>query len=476
MGATQACQVKGTAAKAAREVLRSEAVDDRKVFESTGKRARLTPRVRAAIRDLPAEVLEETGWLNKCGTFGVASAGYWWGRAGAAVVRLTHYLLGLENMIWAILFSDDEWLTGRTARFEVGLMLHMFVLAVIDAPLAWHKVGGGVQSEWVGYFLDVGRFEIGISESRAAWAARWLEDKAREKAVRLGEMREGLGRLQFIAGPLEHLRPFLGPLYAWSCAGPRYAKPRMPPMILLIIHFLAEEIRRRRMSSCAAKRNDLGEVFRLDAKAEGEEVAIGGWRVSGKGSTFDAPWFAVRLNRRNAPWAFSRGEAFRTIASLELLGILVSVMVLLPDDAMRAETLGTVSLTCGTDNQGNSYLLDKLMTTKYPLGVVLMELAVQVGLRNAVLRANWLPRLQNEEADALTNSDFRHFDPNKRIDVDLGTLDFKILSKLFAVGDEYVEELAKLKEKDKLRRETSNAEAGQPKRRKSDALRERDPW
>ena len=55
-------------------------------------------------------------------------------------------------------------------------------------------------------------------------------------------------------------------------------------------------------------------------------------------------------------------------------------------------------------------------------------------------------------------------------------MDFKILNKLFAVGDEYVDELAKLKEKDKLRRETSSAEAGQPKRRKSDALRERDPW
>ena len=177
-----------------------------------------------------------------------------------------------------------------------------------------------------------------------------------------------------------------------------------------------------------------------------------------------------------APWAFARGEAFRTIASLELLGILVSVMVLLPDDEMRAETLGTVSLTCGTDNQGNSYLLDKLMTSKSPLGVVLMELAVQVGLRNAVLRANWLPRLQNEEADALTNSDFRHFDSSKRIHVDLDSLDFKILNKLFAVGDEYVEELAKLKEKDKLRRLSSNAEAGRPKRRKSDALRERDPW
>ena len=44
------------------------------------------------------------------------------------------------------------------------------------------------------------------------------------------------------------------------------------------------------------------------------------------------------------------------------------------------------------------------------------------------------------------------------------------------VGDQYVEEFAKLKEKDKLRRKASNAEAGQPKRRKSDALSERDPW
>ena len=217
-------------------------------------------------------------------------------------------------------------------------------------------------------------------------------------------------------------------------------------MVLLIIHFLAEGIRRRRMSSCAAKRSDLGEVFRLDTKAEGEEVAIGGWRTSGGGKTADAPWFAVRLNRRNAPWAFARGEAFRTIASLELLGILVSVMVLLPDDEMRAESLGTVSLTCGTDNQGNSYLLDKLMTTKYPLGVVLMELACQAGRKRAALRARWIPRLQNEEADALTNSEFHHFRPENRIEVDLGKLGFVVMDELIAEGENYLSELAELKE------------------------------
>ena len=72
-------------------------------------------------------------------------------------------------------------------------------------------------------------------------------------------------------------------------------------------------------------------------------------------------------------------------------------MVLMPNDDEASESLGSISLTCGTDNLGNSFLLDKLLTTKYPLGVVLMELAVQLGMRNAVLRANRLPRLQNEE-------------------------------------------------------------------------------
>ena len=79
------------------------------------------------------------------------------------------------------------------------------------------------------------------------------------------------------------------------------------------------------MSSCPSKAKQLGEIFRLDTKADGEQVAIGGWRVKGSGSASDASWFAVKFNRRNAPWAFTRGEAFRTIASLELLGVLVSV-------------------------------------------------------------------------------------------------------------------------------------------------------
>ena len=73
--------------------------------------------------------------------------------------------------------------------------MHLLVLVTVGAPLAWHKLHGGVECEWVGYLLDVGRFQVGISASRAAWAVRWLSDKVRERRVKLGEMKEGLGRL-----------------------------------------------------------------------------------------------------------------------------------------------------------------------------------------------------------------------------------------------------------------------------------------
>ena len=46
---------------------------------------------------------------------------------------------------------------------------------------------------------------------RASWAAGWLEDRANEGAVRLGELREALGGLKFAAGPMEFIRPFPGP-------------------------------------------------------------------------------------------------------------------------------------------------------------------------------------------------------------------------------------------------------------------------
>ena len=85
-----------------------------------------------------------------------------------------------------------------------------------------------------------------------------------------------------------------------------------------------------------------------------------------------------------------------------------------------------------------------------------MELAVQLGLKGATLRAEWLPRLQNEEADALTNFDFRHFDLNNRIEVKLEQLEFGVMNGLFQVGEDYLAKLELEKQRKKVQPAIAN--------------------
>ena len=200
-----------------------------------------------------------------------------------------------------------------------------------------------------------------------------------------------------MAGPVEYIRPFLGPIYAWASIGGRFAKPRLPTVILLIMGFIAKELQHGHMMPCAAPSEDLGEMFRMDAQTEGDKIVIGGWRVRGEGRTQDAEWFSLTLTRATAPWAYARGEPFQIIAALELLGTLVSLVVLVPAIQRRGGASGLVSLSCFTDNQGNDYLLVRMMTTRYPLGVILMELAHQMKRRHMLLGARWLPRLQIQD-------------------------------------------------------------------------------
>ena len=75
-----------------------------------------------------------------------------------------------------------------------------------------------LETEWIGYRLDVQPLTVGISKARVRWVMSWIEKIITDRHVLVSTFREGLGRLGFVEGPLEQLRPFLGPMYAWSSA------------------------------------------------------------------------------------------------------------------------------------------------------------------------------------------------------------------------------------------------------------------
>ena len=80
--------------------------------------------------------------------------------------------------------------------------------------------------------------------------------------------------------------------------------------------------------------------------------------------------YALEFTKEDIPWAFARGDLFRSVASLELLATLLCIMVCDPRQACL--TRGVLSLTVGG-------------ATKFPLYLILSELAVQIRKRNFVL-------------------------------------------------------------------------------------------
>ena len=159
------------------------------------------------------------------------------------------------------------------------------------------------------------------------------------------------------------------------------------------------------------------------------------------------------------------------IAALELLASLLGLMLLVPDVASDESLVGSVGFAASTDNQGNSRLVEKHMTTKLPLSLVLLELSTQLQERNMVLDIRWLRRDANQPADDLTNSEFSNFNPALRIPVTWKELEFKVLHTLSEQASSFAEQLGELKRKRKEGPEVTASFTAKGKK-----LRERDPW
>ena len=132
-----------------------------------------------------------------------------------------------------------------------------------------------------------------------------------------------------------------------------------------------------------------------------------------------------------------------------------------------------MSLSASTDNLGNTYVLNHFMSCKYPLSIVVMELAVQLKKLGLEMDLKWIPRGQNSEADSLTNSEFMGFDTSKRITVEFEDMKFDVMDKLMAKAADLDEEI-------KLAKSSKEAKSDRPAesmhKRKRGQTRWEDPW
>ena len=279
-----------------------------------------------------------------------------------------------------------------------------------------------------------------------------------------------LGRLGFSARILLHIRPFLAPLYAWVAVAVSSHCAVVPVAVQLTLTWIGQLLIQQSMRSLRTIRTEAGEWFRADAKAEGQTVVVGGWEVINGSLAVESRWFSVVLTQDTAPWAFWKKQPFKTIAALELFASLLCVLAF--KDRVPKGTPAGLVLTGITDNQGNQSVVRKCMTTRYPLCLVLMELASQLEAMEVALRLTWWRRDRNTEADNLTNSKFEEFAADRRVKINLDTIEWLVLPWLDREARTMFEELNERK----LERKREGRDAKRARRPRGEKLRVSNPW
>ena len=200
-------------------------------------------------------------------------------------------------------------------------------------------------------------------------------------------------------------------------------------MLRTILHWLSQRFRTGdRLQAppiLPRARGEPGLCFYSDAKAETGNAWVGGYLWDGREAL---QWYALEVLESWAPWAFIKRDLKRTIASLELLGTLICIK--LWGKRMKEAGKGQGHLTGGTDNQGNSYAVSKLMSTRFPLPLLLMELSETLRQGDLTLDLSWVPRERNQWADDLTNQEFGKFSMERRLAIDGAQIDWIVLGDL----------------------------------------------
>ena len=406
----------------------------------------------------------EVVYVNQVGTFGIASTPYWWARLSAALMRAVYWVLGPSFPNDMLLYADDlEVLTvGRVGR--IGGVLAFSFMAALGAPFKWSKQRGGLITEWIGLTTDYKLYAMGISQRRSAWIVEWVGSLRARKEVTYREFAAGLGRLGFTALALPWEKPLLGPLYAWSAAiQSNKGAMTIPWAIQFILDWIAQRLGSGgRLEQVRRPRGTVRTPLRIwtDAKATESDAWIGGWLEESPSST-ECWWFSLKITEVSAPWLYFRGRnPKRVIAALELMATLIALRLWLKRPGEAAE----VCAEAFTDNRGNAFILKKGLSTKYPITLLVIEVAETLRRLDAFATLTWVSRDGNVLADALTNEDFSGFDPQRREVIVEEDLQWYVMGDLLKTSEKLFNEIKEHKEKKKEAKTAAKQSRTKPKK------------
>jgi hypothetical protein len=93
-------------------------------------------------------------FINTVGTFGVASAQFYWGRMAALLLRLLYHLTPQGG--WHMVYVDDFISAIDKADAPLVMTLICLILTTFGTPLSWKKTSLGDLNIWLGFLIHCG--------------------------------------------------------------------------------------------------------------------------------------------------------------------------------------------------------------------------------------------------------------------------------------------------------------------------------
>ena len=348
-------------------------------------------------------------------------------------------------------------------------MTFFFLCALLGFPLSCSKTAGGDTVAWVG-FESMHRSYYGDLSSSCRMVHEVDREVASNPVANMDTFEEGPGRVMCVAGALEYERPFFAPLHKFLNLHPRGSN------VAFILWHVSNQVERERHYSCATHMLSEDTSPRVDAQASEARTGIGRWLpVGNKQGVPDpwlSPWFSAEVTQEVLPWVYVKGgKPSLIISTLEALAVLVSLKMFYGEQPAIGKKKITVA-PAWTDNRGTGSAVNKLTTSMFPACAVLMELSACMKRMSMKVAVEWTPRAGNREADQVANGDYRAFNPQNRVNLDLARLQWDILPEVLGLGRAAEEDVRSHQQSRTLPQRNVKRRRRKPEER----MRLKDPW
>lgn len=361
-------------------------------------------------------------WVNKVGTYGVASAQYHWGRMAAIILRLIYYTF--PHLLWAFVYVDDFAAIVPDEQADTTLFALLMFLCALGLPISWKKVEMHHTLGWLGYLVAMPTHTALLTPDKQTTIMGALALLGTDTHISLETARQIAGRLNWATMVYPPMRAFLQPVFAWVSALLQrqerqkwgQATSRTPRRLRIAASHLSaifmDHIPPHTIVTKTANYAAATDAGARDTE-QGPDAYVGGW-YGARGATRDqVKWFYIKITPELHPWAYHKGHPRLCIAALELYGTLLLYRHMV---GTERDLLGPINLTLAlqTDNKGNAYQATNHKAHNDLAANFLMELAMVQYTTGVPLSLSHTYRENNTWADQLTHADTSGFTADRQ--------------------------------------------------------------